>query len=360
MAADIFMNGIPDRVPLPPSECAAQKAMLQQHKSPASSGPYGALLVERRLASRMGEYLYKYPMRNLFDGDPGTPWVEWLPGGGVGAAIIVGSNDRELTFRKIRVVNGCARDKKMFGDNNRVKELAVFAPGAPAQYVVLADTAEPQTLDIASFTAAGIAIGIKSVYPGDRFDDTCLSELKFITNEPGEWPAPARDLVEIHPVYPAGKETDFTDYTYPHYDFYRDGRKVGTIESDFLSFSVSTAGVVVINDRYGNPPVSVARFGDISGELRPKAKDWNLPELAGAGSVEVIGWFPGERVCMLAEGDKGPDEFLMYSLHGERLRLEKKIPAQGEELKELRSGKSAEIRFLDGKGNVYLRRFCPQ
>ena len=360
---EVFKSGILNNVPLPPVECVKQVAEVEgyERKEGKTRGEAdGMAAVESRLLARIGEYLYKYPLRNLFDGDPVTPWVEWLPGSGVGVSIVVGSNSQELTFNKIRIVNGCARDSEMYENNNRIKELAVFAPGRTPQYLVLEDTSTLQTLDIDTFTAAGIAVGIASVYKGRKFDDTCISEIQFGTNERGFWPAPAKDIVELHPVYPVDKTMGFDSYTYPSYDFHHNGNNVGTITSDFLEFSISSGGAVLINEHYGKPPITLTNFSDVNGRVNTRNGTGKFPELDGNDTIELIGWFPENKVCVMADGDKKPSTFLMYALDGGKLKLLRKALVPAETINALRKAKADGISFLQGKEGIYLRQFCSE
>ncbi len=80
-------------------------------------------------------------MRNVFDGDGKIMWVEGLPG----AAWLIGSNQMELTFKKMLVMNGCARNDALFKNNNRVKDILVFNPfGGETGRISLADTMDWQ------------------------------------------------------------------------------------------------------------------------------------------------------------------------------------------------------------------------
>ncbi|MEE9306025.1 MAG: hypothetical protein V3V57_00705 [Spirochaetia bacterium] len=187
-----------------------------------------------------------YPPEQLFDGDPGTCWVEAAPGNGVGEWVLFLVN---RPVRALRLVNGFARSQSLYENNNRIKGLRLsFAVGFTAPGLVseldyylhfvtdlkqaeleLEDTMEPQPVDFAVsyeehedliwealdrfydshplfmreiekdlglepniskeelkhnqdlifdvFGMSCLRLEILEVYPGDRYDDTCLAEI---------------------------------------------------------------------------------------------------------------------------------------------------------------------------------------
>ena len=182
----------------------------------------------------------------LFDGDPGTCWVEAAPGDGVGEWVLFVVN---RPVRALRLVNGFARSPALYESNNRIKRLRLsFAVGFTAPGLVteldyylyfvtdlkeaelqLEDTLEPQPVDFSvsyeeheelvwgalnlfydshpsfmreiekdlgfepniskeqlkqyqdlifeAFGMSCLRLEILEVYPGGRYDDTCLSEI---------------------------------------------------------------------------------------------------------------------------------------------------------------------------------------
>jgi hypothetical protein len=105
-----------------------------------------------------------YAPEQLFDGDPGTCWVEAAPGGGIGEWVLFVVN---RPVEGLRMTNGFARSTTLFQNNNRLKRVKLSfvvgftAPGLVTeldyyQYfltnlkeaeVQLQDTPEPQPVD---------------------------------------------------------------------------------------------------------------------------------------------------------------------------------------------------------------------
>jgi len=140
--------------------------------------------------SRNGDMLYcassvlspqgknAYQTVNLSDGRASTAWVEGQSGHGVGEWILIGF-DRERIVHGLELRNGYAKNRDIFSKNSRVKELEIRLSSGQTLRRTLQDTDEPQTV---SLVGAGIArwlqLRILSVYPGSKYRDTAISELR--------------------------------------------------------------------------------------------------------------------------------------------------------------------------------------
>lgn len=173
-----------------------------------------------------------YHADKIVDGDLKTAWVEGAPGPGAGAQLVFeiptpGYSATTLKdgARTFIIHNGLAASKKLFLANNRIKDcrLDVFAGVDDGVYVdycskytlkifssrelTLKDTMDPQRIPLRIDHAAakklwrstrdgirakgGAVAGgeyglylfgvltVKSVYKGDKYDDTCVSEIGF-------------------------------------------------------------------------------------------------------------------------------------------------------------------------------------
>lgn len=138
-------------------------------------------------------------------------WAEGVEGNGIGESISitescsylyqkdlyaegnVGFWDRESTpdiydgymrYTEICVVNGYAKNQKVWEENGRVKRILMYVEDKPFAYLDLEDTIYPQyfTLPVDAIKAAdGVDIHfrfvIEDVYPGTKYEDTCLTGL---------------------------------------------------------------------------------------------------------------------------------------------------------------------------------------
>jgi hypothetical protein len=135
----------------------------------------------------------------LFDGLPETAWVVRTPKGGIGEYARF-SLDSDV--RRIEVSNGYQRstvdfpDKdtwSYFGKNNRVKTLDIVRDnGSLVARLPLADTREVQRFNV-SLPAGIYRAVISGIYPGSRWNDTCLGELGFVRGTAEGFDAVSRD-----------------------------------------------------------------------------------------------------------------------------------------------------------------------
>lgn len=168
----------------------------------------------------------RYSPRNLFDGNPASSWVEGEDGPGIGSYVLVGVPG---PYRKYLIINnGYQASEGLFFKNNRVKDLKVslyagftfdgrvsqfgfeadIMPMDESAIIPLGDTMGAQQIEL-PFDADEVAaireegfkyykndypeetgvrdflvlkLEIISVYPGSRWDDTCIAGIDF-TNQ---------------------------------------------------------------------------------------------------------------------------------------------------------------------------------
>lgn len=139
-------------------------------------------LVEAQFA---GKYLY--PPVNVLDGNKDTTWAEAISTGpGIGENITV-SFTKPVSFNEIQIINGFASGNDLYNKNNRVKRVQITQVDGlhfQNQEFTLNDAspswqpikyALPQTARVITFT-------VLDVYKGYRYDDTCLSDIRFLYN----------------------------------------------------------------------------------------------------------------------------------------------------------------------------------
>lgn len=128
-----------------------------------------------------------YHPGNVTGYNKANAWAEGVEGSGIGEAIelhqmYMGPGAERLTFTRFCIVNGYAKNKDIWEKNARVKELAVYYGGVYLGRIQLKDCMEPQYIDVSSLNMT-IANGreavfkfvIRDVYPGTKYEDTCLT-----------------------------------------------------------------------------------------------------------------------------------------------------------------------------------------
>ncbi|MCR9144520.1 MAG: hypothetical protein NXI24_19940 [bacterium] len=141
-----------------------------------------------------------YGAKQAIDNDVRTAWVEGVdgPGAGESITIVVGPPMQGGKIRGwyliegVEIVNGCARNEKLFRANARVRTLRLalntlsehlvpvgesrFGPG---EEHALNDSRDPQVLEFARpIFVSELKLTILSVYPGEKYQDTCIAEIR--------------------------------------------------------------------------------------------------------------------------------------------------------------------------------------
>lgn len=129
-------------------------------------------------SSRLYEENFDYTSYNLNDDNIATPWVEGVEGYGKGESIEFSSlYEREIVH--IDINNGYAKNTNLFNKNASVKKLKLeFSDGTE---IVKELQKTPNTQDITlnrPIRASWMRLTIIDVYPGTKFEDTCISEVR--------------------------------------------------------------------------------------------------------------------------------------------------------------------------------------
>jgi len=120
-----------------------------------------------------------YGLTNLFDGNYNTAWVEGAPGNGEGQQVSI-SFENTVSITQIVVVNGYAKSAKSFGDNARIENLTMRSSANVSGDIRLQDNTTEQIFDVTGLENVDwITFSIGSVYPGAKWPDTALSEIRF-------------------------------------------------------------------------------------------------------------------------------------------------------------------------------------
>lgn len=116
-----------------------------------------------------------YPINNVFDGDPDTCWQDGVEGYGEGTEFSVTFS--ESTLQYIVFYNGRVISEDKFWDNARVCQMEI-SNGKFTEVVELPDVNAPVAIKLDGWEEVSfVHFKINSVYPGNKYDDTCISEI---------------------------------------------------------------------------------------------------------------------------------------------------------------------------------------
>ena len=174
---------------------------------------------EHGISSKLIEPGYNYGWESIDDDDLATAWVEGKKGDGIGEWVIIpiegyyqsldyknGISDKKLSVN-LSINNGFCKNERTFYNNNRVKKAKITIYEVPLiayedyrgtqalaepsimheTEIMLEDTMNQQIFTFncspkASFLEGSLylyaQLTILDVYPGEKYQDTCISEMK--------------------------------------------------------------------------------------------------------------------------------------------------------------------------------------
>lgn len=128
-----------------------------------------------------------YHPNNVTGNNRMCAWTEGVDGFGIGESIelrqmYMGPGKDVLTYTRFCIVNGYAKNDDIWKKNARVKELKVYYGDAYIGIIHLKDCMEPQYIDVSALNIkvsngreAVFRFEIADVYPGSKYEDTCLT-----------------------------------------------------------------------------------------------------------------------------------------------------------------------------------------
>lgn len=122
---------------------------------------------------------FYYNASNVTDGNLSTCWAEGTSDAGINESILM-SSDKKQHVSEITITNGYYKDEELFYKNNRVKNCKFeFSDGTSHEVTLLGEYSEQSNLIAFDppVDTEYIKITILSVYPGNKYNDTCISEI---------------------------------------------------------------------------------------------------------------------------------------------------------------------------------------
>ena len=136
-------------------------------------------------SSELGEYEgVSYAVKNLIDKKASTVWVEGEEGSGLGASITVDLGS-EQTVTQVKLWNGNWYTGDFWQRHNRAKEVELEFSDGSKQTFTLKDVMEADVIRLpAAVRTSTVKVKVKSIYRGNTFNDTCISEVQVSDDAP--------------------------------------------------------------------------------------------------------------------------------------------------------------------------------
>jgi len=116
------------------------------------------------------------------DGKLSTAWVEGEEGSGLGSWLELDLGG-EHQVRKLKIWGGMWYSREYWQRSNRPREIELRWSDGSSEVVTLADEMKPQEFSFAKRTSS-VRLRIKSVYPGNTWLDTPISEVQVFDDQP--------------------------------------------------------------------------------------------------------------------------------------------------------------------------------
>lgn len=130
--------------------------------------------------SELAEANVVHSASRIMDGDKNTAWVEGVDGQGYGQAVRFDFNNVYLVSG-IRIRSGYHKNDDIYYKNSRPKEICIGYSDGTSEIFKLDDAGlNEQILTFSHPVETNMVnLSIESVYPGGKYEDTCISEVTF-------------------------------------------------------------------------------------------------------------------------------------------------------------------------------------
>lgn len=131
---------------------------------------------------------FTYNAKNAHDFNHESVWAEGVDGDGIGEYIIYHFPATCAKVTGVKILNGHAKNENLWKANNRIKSLKVYYNGKEHAILELEDTRCLQFFEIGIVGYGpsstynrpwNLKFEIMEVYPGEKYNDTVISELYF-------------------------------------------------------------------------------------------------------------------------------------------------------------------------------------
>ncbi|MBQ0002673.1 MAG: nicotine adenine dinucleotide glycohydrolase [Treponema sp.] len=163
---------------------AAPQAKSKWFKAQSNEAPIASASATSELVEAQFEGRYLYSPANMLDGDMSTTWCEAEKNGPGLNEVITFEFSEPFSFDEIQIVNGF-NYKNLYEQNNRVKKILLTQVAKEhfqqKEYELLDNVPDWQSIKFKQLqTVQILTIKILDVYKGTNFDDTCLSDIRFL------------------------------------------------------------------------------------------------------------------------------------------------------------------------------------
>ena len=150
------------------------------------------VIIDIKASSELLENNTLYRAKNMLNSSAGVPWVEGVPGYGIGETITINISSYSK-FQGFIISNGFVDFVRpdLYRRNSRIKTIEIISPTEAKMEYFLADTSLFQSINLpenmippesiqGALEYPEYKIIIKDVYRGDSWNDTCINKIDII------------------------------------------------------------------------------------------------------------------------------------------------------------------------------------
>ncbi|MGC9360920.1 MAG: NADase-type glycan-binding domain-containing protein [Anaerolineae bacterium] len=159
---------------------AGRQIVVTEISAIGEAAPYARDLTAHATASATSalpnDQWGQYDATSAVDGLPETAWTEDAEGDGIGETLTL-TFPKPLIVTRVGVIPGWDHPDGYWGINNRLRRATVSFSGGETVVIDLADATAMQTFAVDPVQTTSVVLTIEEVYPGSRYDDTCVGEV---------------------------------------------------------------------------------------------------------------------------------------------------------------------------------------
>jgi hypothetical protein len=128
-----------------------------------------------------GKYQAQNVNKSTDEIQPKSCWAEGAPGDGIGEWLEL-TPKFPVLLDSVEIVNGLTASDTLFAANNRVKDAELTVNGNDTLAIQLPDRMTPTAIALPEKVGPikSIRITIRSVYPGSKYQDTCITQVRLL------------------------------------------------------------------------------------------------------------------------------------------------------------------------------------
>lgn len=121
---------------------------------------------------------YEYEPQCVLDGDSSTAWCEGVNGAGLGESITI-ELDEKCVLTGMGILNGYQKNEDIYYKNSRPAKVSIMFSDSDVETIALADERGWDYINFSKqHVSSYVQITIENVYVGNKYDDTCISEIE--------------------------------------------------------------------------------------------------------------------------------------------------------------------------------------